>query len=237
MADSLSVEPHSLMRLPGKDGVVQLDRLVVADYGTLLIPSSLVELKVGELRLGHEARIAIVPGKQALRVQARRAEFADGSQILARGAPGTFTQEARPGRDLEVQLQSLQAAQLSIDARGGTGAPGNLGLDGANGEAAGCLWGAVERGADGDNGGNGHDGAPGARVNLQLPRDFPAAAIKVQVDGGSGGLAGVAGNAGAGGAAKGCLVYRTDKGHAGRPGQPGQPGVAGAAGVVTVQHL
>ena len=82
MAQSLSVEPHSLMRLPGKDGVLTLDRLVVEDYATLLVPDNLVELKVGELRLGHEARIAIVPGSEQLRIEARHAELGEGSQTL-----------------------------------------------------------------------------------------------------------------------------------------------------------
>ncbi|MDE1164153.1 MAG: collagen-like protein [Pseudomonas sp.] len=237
MADSLSVEAHSLMRLPGKDGVVQLDRLDVADYATLLIPANLTELKVGELRLGHEARIAIVPADHPLRVQAKVASFAEGSQILARGAPGTYEKAALPGRDLDVQLQTLQAPSLTIDARGGTGAPGYFGLDGANGKKGGCLWGQASRGADGLNGGNGHDGAAGARVHLQVPRSFPAEAIKVQVQGGSGGAAGTAGKPGAGGASNGCLVYSTDKGRAGHPGEPGQPGVAGEAGAVTVQRM
>ncbi|WAH57588.1 collagen-like protein [Pseudomonas silvicola] len=237
MADSLSVEPHSLMRLPGKDGVLTLDRLVIEDYATLLVPDNLVELKVGELQLGHEARIAIVPGAQQLRIEARHATLGEGSQILARGAPGTYEKVALPGRDLQLQLQSLQGAQLSVDARGGAGAPGYFGLDGGSGTEPGCLWGEAGHGANGLNGGNGHDGAAGAQVHLQLPRDYPAEAIKVQVDGGAGGQPGAPGKPGPGGKSKGCFVYDTAGGKAGRAGQPGEPGVAGRAGALTVQRL
>ncbi|NBA94601.1 collagen-like protein [Pseudomonas sp. R5(2019)] len=237
LAQSISVEPHSLLRLPGKAGSVTLERLDVADYGTLLIPASLTEINVGQLRLGHEARIAIVPGEQPLRVQARQAELASGSQITVRGAPGTYQKPALPGRNLELSVESLKAEVLSIDARGGAGAPGYAGLDGANGKAAGCTWGQAGRGADGDNGGNGHDGAAGANVRLQLPRNYPAARVKVRVEGGQGGEAGVAGKAGAGGKGKGCLIYRADGATAGKPGEPGQPGAMGAAGTVALQHF
>ncbi|MCY1412730.1 hypothetical protein D3C76_580720 [compost metagenome] len=237
MADVISVAANSLMRLPGNASVVQLERLEVADYGTLLIPSSLTELSVGELRLGREARIAIVPGEHELRLQARQAQLGTGSQITARGAPGTYHKAALPGRSLDLQLQSLQAQELSVDARGGAGAPGYFGLDGANGQAAGCAWGEAGQGADGSDGGNGHDGAAGARVRLQLPSHFPEQLIKVRVDGGAGGQPGAPGKAGAGGASKGCLFYRAAGGRAGHPGAPGQPGVAGAAGSVSLQRL
>ena len=237
MAESLSVGAHSVLRLPNKSSVVQLERLDVADYGTLLLPASLTELNVGSLRLGREARIAVVPAAQALRIEAGAAELADGSQILAHGAPGTFEKAAMPGRDLELRLHRLQAAQLSIDARGGAGAPGYVGLDGANGKAGGCTWGQAEPGANGQNGGDGHDGAAGGRVLLALPASYPEAQIKVRVDGGAPGLAGVAGKPGKGGASKGCFVYRTQGGASGKPGAPGQPGLAGAAGAFTLKRL
>jgi len=66
LAESVSVEPHSLLRLPASSSVLQLQRLDVADYGTLLIPANLTDLSVEQLRLGHEARIAVVPGEQEL---------------------------------------------------------------------------------------------------------------------------------------------------------------------------
>jgi len=237
MAESLSVEPHSLMRLPGKDGVLTLDKLVVEDYGTLLVPANLFELKVGELRLGHEARIAIVPDQQPLRIEAAHASLGEGSQILARGAPGTYEKEALPGRNLVLQMQTLQGPLLSVDARGGAGAPGYFGLEGGSGAAPGCLWGDAGRGANGLNGSNGHDGAAGAQVQVQLPRDYPAEAIKVQVDGGAGGLAGTPGKPGPGGKAKDCFIYTTAGGKSGHPGKPGEPGVAGQPGALVVQRL
>lgn len=236
MAQTVNVQPHSLLRLPANSSALQLEALQVEDYGTLLIPGNLVELTVGELRLGHEARIAIVPGERPLQMQVAHAQLASGSEILARGAPGTYEKAALPGRDLQLRLGTLQAELLSVDARGGAGAPGYSGLDGANGQPAGCTWGAAGRGANGDNGGDGHPGAAGAQVRLQVPVDFPVEQIRVRVDGGAGGLAGKAGEPGAGGKSKGCLVYRADGGKAGRPGLPGQAGAPGPAGAVSIDR-
>jgi hypothetical protein len=236
-AQVVSVEPNSLMRLPNTASTLQLERLEVADYGTLLIPSNVTEVTVGELHLGREARIAIVPGEQALALKVRRADLSEGSQITARGAPGTYQKAARSGRNLDLQIRTLNAPQLLVDARGGAGAPGFVGLDGANGQDPGCTWGQAGRGADGSDGSNGQPGAPGALVRLAVPHDFPADRIKVQVAGGAGGLAGPGGKPGAGGKAKGCLVYKADGGKSGKPGVDGQPGSEGAAGSVTVQRL
>jgi hypothetical protein len=236
-AQVVSVEPNSLMRLPNTASTLQLERLEVADYGTLLIPSNVTEVTVGELRLGRDARIAIVPAEQALALKVRRADLAEGSQITARGAPGTYEKAARAGRNLDVQIKALNAPQLIVDARGGAGAPGFVGLDGANGQEPGCTWGQAGRGADGTDGSNGQPGASGALVRLAVPQDYPAERIKVQVAGGAGGVAGPGGKPGAGGKAKGCLVYKTDGGKSGRPGAAGQAGPEGAAGSVSVQRL
>ena len=236
-AQVVNVETNSLMRLPNTASTLQLERLEVADYGTLLIPSNVTELTVGELHLGREARIAIVPGEQALELKISRADLSEGSQITARGAPGTYQKAARSGRNLNLQIKALNAPQLHVDARGGAGAPGFFGLDGANGQAPGCTWGQAGRGADGSDGSNGQPGAPGAMVKLAVPHEFPAEKIKVQVAGGAGGQAGPGGKPGAGGKAKGCVIYTTDGGKSGKPGADGQPGAAGAAGSVTVQRL
>lgn len=236
-AQVVSVETNSLMRLPNATSTLKLERLEVADYGTLLVPSNVTEVSVDELHLGREARIAIVPGENALELKVNRAELSEGSQITARGAPGTYQKAARAGRNLNLQIKTLNAPVLSVDARGGTGAPGFVGLDGANGQAPGCTWGQAGRGSDGSNGSDGQPGAPGALVRLALPQDYPAEQIKVQVDGGAGGLAGTGGKPGAGGKAKGCLIYKADGGKNGKPGADGQPGVAGASGSVTVQRL
>ena len=237
MADALTVAPHSVLRLANKASVVHLQRLDVADSATLLLPSSLVELKVDQLILGRDARIAIVPAQDTLRIEAGEAQLAEGSHIAAHGSAGTYEKPAQPGRSLDLHLNHLQAPVLSIDARGGAGAPGYAGLDGANGEAGGCTFGQASRGANGDNGGNGHDGAAGGRVRLALPADYPAEQIKVRLDGGAPGAAGAAGKPGQGGASKGCLVYRTAAGANGRPGAEGQPGMAGASGELSVQRL
>ncbi|MFP5429064.1 MAG: collagen-like protein, partial [Gammaproteobacteria bacterium] len=165
------------------------------------------------------------------------ARFAEGSEISAPGAPGSYERAARPGRNLDVQLHALEADRLAIDARGGAGAPGYVGLDGANGKAGGCTWGQASRGANGDNGGNGHDGAAGGRIRLALPEGYPQERVQVRLEGGAPGKPGAAGKAGAGGSSKGCLVYRTDAGANGRAGEPGQPGLAGAAGELILQRL
>ena len=237
MAQAIIVAPHSLMRLPGNSSVLQLDRLEVSDYGTLLIPANIDDVKIGELVLGHEARIAIVPGVQAFNLVVTRAELGSGSQITARGAPGTFERPALPGRNLTVRLQNLNAEELSIDARGGAGSPGYVGLDGGNGAQPGCTWGQAGRGYDGQNGSTGRDGAAGAQVRLELPQSFPTDRIKVNVAGGAAGKGGEGGKAGKGGASKGCFVYRADGGKAGKEGEPGQPGVAGPAGALILQRL
>lgn len=118
-AQVVNVQSNSLMRLPNTTSTLQLEKLEVADYGTLLIPSNVTELNIDELRLGHEARIAIVPAEQALEVKVKRAELSEGSQITARGAPGTYEKAARAGRNLNLQFQALSAPQLTVDARGG----------------------------------------------------------------------------------------------------------------------
>ncbi|MFP3496055.1 collagen-like protein [Pseudomonas sp. SIMBA_059] len=237
LAQSVSVETNSLMRLPSSTSVLQLERLSVADYGTLLIPASISQVSVDELHLGREARIAIAPGNTGLQLQVRHAQLEHGSQITSRGAPGTHERPAKAGRDLTLRIDALTADELSVDARGGAGAQGYAGLDGANGVDPGCTWGSAGRGANGDNGGDGLPGAAGAQVRVELPQSYPAQQIKVWVDGGAGGAAGTAGKPGKGGQAKGCLVYRAEGGDKGRPGLEGQPGPAGPAGAVTIQRL
>jgi len=226
-----------MLRLPNKSASVHLEHLRVADSATLLLPATLTDLKIDQLELGRDARIAIAPSDNALRIEARSARLGEGSEISAPGAPGSYQRPARSGRSLDLKLDAVDAGRLAIDARGGAGAPGYVGLDGANGQAGGCTWGQASRGANGDDGGNGHDGAPGGRIRLSVPQDFPQERIVVRLDGGVAGKPGAAGKAGKGGASKGCLVYRTDAGASGRPGQPGQPGLAGAAGELILQRL
>ncbi|NIF19487.1 collagen-like protein [Pantoea sp. Cy-639] len=236
-AESLDVAAHSMLRLANKSASVHLEHLRIADSGTLLLPATLTELKIDRLELGRDARIAIAPAADDLRIEAISAYLAEGSEISAPGAPGNFERPARPGRNLDLRLAALEAERLAIDARGGAGAPGYVGLDGGNGTPGGCTWGQASRGANGDDGGNGHDGAAGGRVRLSVPQDFPPERISVRLEGGAPGKPGAAGKAGHGGASKGCLVYSTDAGANGRPGQPGQPGLAGAAGELIIQRL
>lgn len=236
-AQSLEVASHSMLRLPNKSASVHLEQLRVADSATLLLPATLTELKIDHLQLGRDARIAIAPAEAPLLIDVGSAVLNQGSEISAPGAPGSYERAARAGRSLELKLAKVDAERLAIDARGGAGAPGYVGLDGANGQAGGCAWGQASKGANGDDGGNGHDGAPGGRIRLSLPQGFPQERIVVRLEGGAPGKAGAAGKAGKGGASKGCLVYRTDAGSNGRPGQEGQPGLAGAEGELILQRL
>ncbi|MCY1279864.1 hypothetical protein D9M68_481340 [compost metagenome] len=231
LADAqVSVAPHTLLRLPTTTGLLVLDRLEIADAGTLLIPSTVNEIRVGELRLGQEARIGIAPGEHEFRLEARRAELGTGSQISARGAAGSQQKPATPGRNLSLRLEQVDLADLTLDVRGGAGAPGYAGLDGAAGKSAGCAWGQAGRGHDGQDGGDGQPGAPGGQVRLEVPENFSADSLQVRLDGGAGGAGGVAGQGGRGGAAKGCWLYSTEGAGNGRAGQAGQPGPSGGEG-------
>ncbi|MGH8352317.1 MAG: collagen-like protein, partial [Pseudomonas sp.] len=204
------VEAHSVLRLPSNSAsVLQLDRLEIAEQGTLLIPASLTEIRLGELHLGREARIGIAPSEQPLRLVVARGEIGAGSHISAGGAPGTLQQPAKPGRNLSLRLEKVQTAELTLDARGGAGAPGYRGLDGADGESGGCTWGQATRGHDGQQGGDGQSGAAGGQVRLEVPADFPAQLLQVRLEGGAGGPAGEGGSGGAGGKAKGCWFFRS----------------------------
>ena len=230
----IDVQSHTLLRLPATNAVLRVERLHVADNGTLLIPSGLTEMHVAELRLGRDARIAVAPGEQAFRLDVVKGEIAAGAQISVRGGPGSYLRPALPGRTLSIRLVDVVAQALLIDARGGMGAPGYTGLDGADGKPGGCSWGRASRGHDGLNGGDGQAGARGGQVRLEVPVDFPLQRLQVLLDGGAGGAAGNGGSAGVGGASKGCWLYSTAQARNGRPGQAGQAGTAGAAGALDV---
>jgi len=230
----IEVPTNSLMRLPSSASVLVLERLHIADHGTLFIPSGVTELRVGELRLGREARLAIAPGERPLRLEAVAAALASGVQINAQGASGSGDQPAMPGRHLHLRLHKASVADLLIDARGGKGAPGHMGLAGADGQAGGCAWGEASRGHDGLDGGDGQTGAPGAQVRLEVPHDFPIDQLKVRLEGGDGGAAGAAGAGGEGGASKGCWLYSTAGAGDGKPGEVGRAGEAGPAGAINV---
>lgn len=236
LADAqVKVEAHSLLRLPATTSTLLLDRLEIAEHGTLLIPASLNEIRVAELVLGPNAHIGIAPSEQAFRLEVAGGQIGAGSHFSVRGAPGTELKPPSAGRTLSLRLENLTlAGDLSLDARGGKGAPGYRGLGGGSGDAAGCLWGRASRGHDGQNGADGSVGAAGARVRLEVPQNFPVELIQVRLDGGAGGPAGVGGDAGPGGAGKGCLLYRAAGGKAGRPGNPGQAGAAGPSGSLDV---
>lgn len=226
----IKVEPNSMMRLPGNSSVLLLERLEVADHGTLLVPAGLSEIRVAYIHLGPEARIAIAPSERSFRLEAVTGEIAAGAQITARGAPGTYERPAVAGRTLAIRLEDVTTESLLIDVRGGQGTPGYAGLMGANGKEGGCLWGQSSQGLNGYDGGDGHVGASGGQVRVEVPQAFPTERLTVHVDGGEGGLAGAAGAGGTGGTSKDCWIYDTRGARNGRPGQAGQPGAMGAPG-------
>ena len=78
-AESVKVDPNTLMRLPANTSVLQLEQLDVADYGTLLIPPGVTQVKIDQLHLGREARITIVPAERAIELHAAYANFEEGS--------------------------------------------------------------------------------------------------------------------------------------------------------------
>lgn len=226
----IKVEPNSMMRLPGNTSVLLIERLEVADHGTLLVPAGLTEIRVASIYLGPDARIAIAPSERSFRLEVATGEIASGAQVTARGAPGTFEHPAVAGRTLVVRLENVTTESLLIDVRGGKGTPGYVGLMGANGKAGGCLWGQSSKGLDGYDGGDGHAGASGGHLRLEVPQAFPTERLTVRTEGGEGGMAGAAGVGGTGGASKGCWIYDTAGARNGRPGQAGQTGAMGAPG-------
>jgi len=233
----VKVAANSVVRLPGSVSVLELDRLEIADHGTLLIPATLTELRVDELHLGREARIGIAPSEQPFRLAVVRGEIAAGSHISAHGATGSAQQPAKPGRNLSLRLEHVKVDGLAVDVRGGTGAPGFRGLDGADGEAAGCVWGQAGRGHEGQNGSDGQSGAAGGQIRLEVPADFPAERLTTRLSGGAGGAAGEGGSGGAGGAAKDCWFYDVEGAEAGRVGRPGQVGATGPDGALHVTRF
>lgn len=230
----LRVESHTLLRLPGGSDPVRLQRVEVAEHGTLLIPASVTELHIGELLLGLDSRIGIAPSEQPLRLAIDKAEVGEGARISAQGAPGTVLKPATAGRELDVRLEQASIASLTLDVRGGRGAPGYRGLDGANGQAGGCTWGSASQGHDGQNGGDGKTGAAGGKVRLEVPEDLSLDVLTVLLAGGQGGPAGEAGKGGRGGASKGCLLYSVEGASNGQPGQAGAQGAAGSDGELQV---
>ncbi|SHK99375.1 collagen-like triple helix repeat-containing protein [Phytopseudomonas punonensis] len=230
----IEVDSHNFTRLPAQGSVLQLERVAVADSGTLLIPAGVSELHIGELYLGHDAQIAIAPSNEKLLLDIGTSQIASGAQINAAGAPGTAQREAVPGRTLVIRMQSVTSEPWLLDARGGRGAAGYAGLDGADGKPGGCTWGQASAGHNGQDGTDGHPGAPGGQVRLEVPADFPVEHLQARLDGGAGGPAGSAGSAGSGGASKGCWIYSTSAALDGRPGLAGQPGPAGQAGSLDI---
>lgn len=230
----IEVDSNHMTRLPAHGSVLQLDRVAIAERGTLLIPAGVSELHIGELYLGHDAQIAVAPSSERLLLDIGAGEIASGAQINAPGAPGTAQRAALPGRTLVIRMKSVTTEPWVLDARGGRGAAGYAGLDGADGKPGGCAWGQASAGYDGQDGSDGHPGASGGQIRLEVPSDFPVEHLQARLDGGAGGFAGTPGNAGSGGASKGCWIYSTSAGLDGRSGEPGRPGEPGQPGRLDV---
>ncbi|KRV69018.1 hypothetical protein [Pseudomonas citronellolis] len=233
-AASVQVEANTVLRLPVKGESLSLERVRVAEGGALLIPSRVKVLHIDALDLQKNARLGVFPGEQPLRIEVARGHLADGSVIAAQGASGSFHRPASAGRTLTLRLQDVQVENLLVDVRGGVGAPGYDGLDGANARSGGCLWGGAEQGGDGQDAGDGQTGGAGGVVRLEVPQQFPVELVKVRLEGGAGGAPGKPGKAGARSGEKGCLLYSVDGGKAGHDGGAGKPGPSGAQGRLDV---
>lgn len=233
----LKVEPNSVLRLPATTSTLLLNRLEVADHATLLLPASLNELRVDELRLGRDAHIGIAPSQQPFRLEVKRGQLAAGSHISARGSAGTAKLAAMPGRNLTLRFAQVEVSDLGLDVRGGAGAAGHRGADGQSGEPGGCVWGQATRGADGQPGADGQSGAAGGQVRFEVAPDFVTEVVKFSALGGPGGEPGAGGSGGAGGAVNNCLLYDAAGAAGGRPGAAGKPGAPGPAGSITWVRL
>lgn len=231
LADTqVKVEANTLLRLPASGATLVLNRLEVAEHGTLLLPANLNELRVTELLLGRDAHIGIAPSTQGFRLVVLGGELAAGSHISTRGAAGNGKKPALAGRNLNLRLENVRLSALTVDLRGGAGAAGHNGRDGLAGEAGGCLWGQASDGENGQPAGDGQPGAAGGQLRLEVPADFDPQALQYRLQGGTGGAAGVAGRGGQGGAVNNCLLYDTAGGRAGQTGAPGKTGSPGSDG-------
>lgn len=236
---SITVTPGSLLRVPASTDKLQLDTLEVAQGATLLLPGNVTELRAGRITIGSQANILVAPSERPLHIYAEVFSWNDGAQLVARGNAGTTRLPATSGRDLWLHLASLSGhAPLVVDVAGGKGSPGYKGLDGANGESAGCTWGRSSRGHNGLDGGDGQSGGAGGRVVLEVPRGVVVDELfTVHLQGGPGGEGGTAGKPGRGGEGKGCLVYRVKGAESGRPGNPGQAGRPGPDGAFEINYF
>ena len=231
LADTqIKVEANTLLRLPASGATLALNRLEVAEHGTLLLPANLNELRVTELLLGRDAHIGIAPSTQGFRLVVQGGDLAAGSHISTRGAAGSSQKPALAGRDLNLRLENVRVSDLNLDLRGGAGAAGQHGQDGLAGEAGGCLWGQASDGERGQLAGNGQSGAAGGQLRLEVPVDFDPQVLKFNLQGGAGGAAGVAGQGGLGGAVNNCLFYDAAGGSAGQAGAVGKAGSSGPDG-------
>lgn len=233
----VKVEANTFLRLPATGASLLLNRLELGEHATLVLPASLKELHVEQLLLGANAHIGIVPDTQDFLLSVGRAELAPGSYISARGAAGNSEKPATAGRNLHVRLGHVQLTDLTLDVRGGAGAAGIRGQDGVAGESGGCLWGQAGAGESGRAAGAGQPGAAGGAVRLEVPADFSAQTLKVNVQGGVGGPAGVPGTGGRGGAINNCLIYDVDAARDGQSGSASHAGSSGAEGSFKLLRL
>ncbi|HBP2112689.1 TPA: collagen-like protein, partial [Pseudomonas aeruginosa] len=194
---TVKVQANSVMRLPKRAQELRLRRVEIGEDAALLIPLEVSVLRIEELHMAKNARIGVAPGEERISIEVVSGRLADGSIISAPGATGTFRQSAGNGRDLTLRLQAVEVESLLLDARGGVGAPGYDGLDGASGKASGCLWGSALKGGDGQSGSDGGPGGAGGRIRLEVPGDFPLERLQTRLQGGVGGAGGKAGKPGA----------------------------------------
>lgn len=226
----LYVAANSMLQLATTAQVLEIEQLHIGEHATLIVPASVTEVRVTELVLEPNGRIAIGASEQPFLLTVVQGEIGNGAKITASGAPGTAQRPAIAGRTLTVRLENVLTESLLIDVRGGTGSPGFNGLDGGNAKPGGCMWGQSLKGDDGTDGNDGQAGAAGGKIRLEVPQNFPAERILTRLEGGAGGRAGAGGQGGAQAMDENCWVYDAQGAKAGLAGHAGQPGLPGAQG-------
>ncbi|WP_167180936.1 hypothetical protein [Pseudomaricurvus hydrocarbonicus] len=231
-----AVNDHGWLRLPSNHRDLTLESLAVGTAAKLFVPADIRSLRVNHLTLSHKAIVSIAPRYEEFVLTVQRADFADGSMIVATGENGDLGVPGGHGTDLRLTLASGRIANLTLDTRGGDGGRGWPGEAGQNGRDATCWGRGTSRGQSGGQGGDGQPGGDGGNITLKLADPQWLEVIDVRQYGGQGGLAGEAGAAGKGGDPASCWLYSLGRdARGGHAGSPGKASSAGRQGILRVQ--
>jgi len=232
---SYDVAENSFLRMPSTQKLVTLQRLDVGRQGTVLIPAQIEKLVVEQLTLASLARLSIAPRETAFELLIKRAQFADGSTVSARGSDGDVGVPGGRGADLHIEIVSGHIDNLIVDTRGGRGGDGWEGMNGESGRDAACWGLQAGMGRNGQDGGNGLPGGDGGNITVVLGEPEWLDVIDFLQIAGIGGQGGRGGQAGAGGDAADCWAYSVKASYRGKAGEPGVAAHNGSQGILRVQ--